>query len=267
MISGRCLLDLPNEIILQIYTNLTQADRAKLSQVSSRLYSLYHDNTIWTQFNADRDIPEFVLTRHRNHVRTLTFRNQRGTFDKTALYRFEHQLSLLTNIAVLDLTDNLLVQTLNFVKTLHHLKTLNISGCGFLDLKELESLHGHQSLQELIMRNFWLPEHTKHGNYILSLPTNLPKIITVDIERTMFLSPQECEIMLSNSRVTVFKFSPRWKRPPKWDVFYEKHSHIRFGDDFEATLKRQNGVFSSHFLELCEVAPFWSTVDDDSDNQ
>ena len=115
----------------------------------------------------------------------------------------------------------------------------------------------------------WLPSTWtfRAKDIYIKLPQSIPGLVELDIERTLYLSPKECCAMLSQSRLTIFKFSPRWKRPPAWREFLQSFTTIKSGQDFESLLKRViYDFYSVHFIELCQATPTWASHDtSDSD--
>jgi hypothetical protein len=82
------------------------------------------------------DCTEYIMMKLYGHIS-----QQSQELPEFVLSRLNNLLSSLINITKLDLPYNLLLETLCSVKSLHKLKILIISGCGFLDLEELECLY------------------------------------------------------------------------------------------------------------------------------
>ena len=152
---------LPDEILLRIFSFLSQYDCVHMSLVSKRFYNIYHDKALWRTYTVSSDLPELVIKRHGQDFQELIYNNQPGTlFNYELLSQVNSLLSLCTNVTKLDLEGNLMIQTLCFVVNMTNLSELNISECYFLDLTELKHLYGHKNLKILKLRNRRLPEHT-----------------------------------------------------------------------------------------------------------
>jgi hypothetical protein len=60
---------------------------------------------------------------------------------------------------------------------------------------------------------------------------DLPQVVNItelNIERSTYLSHDQCTLMLSKSHLKVLKFSPKWKKQHAWCFFYEAYQHIEF---------------------------------------
>ena len=134
---------LPDEVLLEVFKNLTLGDLIKMAKVSARFDSVTRDGSLWKHVEVDMQTLEnhndmiTVMSRHRKHVNSLTIQmtseGQVELDEKIVgkLTRFRHLGHLCIKGAIL---------TSNFLEKLpHRLKTLRLLRCSMpkygLDLK------------------------------------------------------------------------------------------------------------------------------------
>ena len=243
----------------------------KLSCVHTKFYRVAHDREIWKVFRINEDPyrkPELcaVLKKHSLHFEKIYYQHRRGTlWNYFELSCIQSALTLCINLTEIDLTDNLLIHSLSFVTDMPKLKTINISGCNLLSCYELQHLYGHQSLKKVLLREFYEFRQSRCLHLLTELPQKL-NLEFLDIERSTYLNPSFCKSIIAGSHLNTFHFSPKWKRPPVWKLFWEDFINIQFGLDFSAVLDYNvRGFRSSRLQELYDVAPFWATIDSDEE--
>jgi hypothetical protein len=100
------------------------------------LYSLYDDNSFGHLFDMQAQ-----------HINILNIKSVKGQMydingNPAAInLHVQFQLCRCRSITFLDLSRNLLVQSLSFVKCMPHLNFLDISGCNFIDSSEFIIYH------------------------------------------------------------------------------------------------------------------------------
>ena len=225
-------------------------------------------NTLWESMEIESNTIFFgrAFRQHSQQIKRLVYRNQLGTFITYTVVQIDISLSLCVNITDLLLCNNLMIQTLKFVKFMQKLQRLNLNCCNFLEANELKHLYGHPCLTILELKYFTAFRDFKFISILLELAHEV-SIKELDIERGAYLLPEQCEHMLRGSCLQVFDFSPRYKKSPAWRLFRESSVSVKFGKDLECVLVYWTmGLKTFRFYEMYEHAPFWAQHDSVSDS-
>lgn len=260
---------LPDELLLKIMQFLNIEDAINLSSVNKRLYNISHDRQLWKVFCLSTDPYRNksvcnIIAKHCLHFEKLQYENRRGTlWNYFQLACIQCQLMLCKNLTEIILTNNLMIQSLQFVNAMPKLRTINISGCNLLSSYELQYLYGHPSLKVVHLNNFYEMRQDSCLFFVVQLPHRV-KIEELDIERSTYITPNIGESIIIGSCLKVLRFTPKWKRPQAWKNFNDKFVNVEFGLDFKTVLDfSMSGIRSSRLQQLYNAAPFWATYDSD----
>lgn len=260
------LLDLPQEIILKILKCLDVRESVQVGRTCKLLNAISHDPEIWRNFVMDfpyqAEPVNCIFDRHSTHFKTLACTNDLGMLLNIAgPIHFSTILGQCCNLTELNLEENLMITSLQFVKAMPLLKTLNISGCNFLDINELTQLNNHGSLMCLKMANYFELINRDRVQYLVQIPQSVG-IKHLNVERSAYLSPAECEALIIDTKLEILEFSPKWKETTIWIAFAAMYSHIQFGEDFYGVLEGLHTASMPRVIvNMYLRAPYWARID------
>lgn len=228
--------DLPSEILVEIFTYLSIQDSLGVGCVCRRFHYLVQwSGEIWKAVVIDVELTvetfQSIILRHAKHFRKLGLRFSQKRVRYNSPYMFiENSLACCENVKYLDLTYNTSIISLDFIYSMHPLKSLNVYGCTGIDpMNMIVCFKQCRSLRVLDI-SYCLQIKDEHISSLVQTLKDMPYLEKFKGESICPFSLGTVREILKNQNLKELAVTPTWGPPPAWAELLSQHTDIEFGE-------------------------------------